>query len=157
MLQITSPRIPATTSKQYAALAKSLRDLRRAIKNLPLAYQEPLPHTALFNWPKRPAGIEGLKRYLNEFYSEFDYMATWADEWSKRFKLSHADRRRDYQKLSAAQDAEQLLLEHGKKVSLTPGSAFLELANTLYEAATGKVDIDLRWQCRTVIEDQKRK
>ena len=73
-------------------------------------------------------------------------------------KVPHADRRRDYQKLAAAGSAYFLLARFGaRKPTLSTGGDFLTLASILYEAATGKADIDLTHQCRVIVQRRDRK
>jgi hypothetical protein len=150
----TVPRRSVAQSNQLAAVADSLRLTRRAIQKLSLFDQvlllrEP-PFQRVFRGPD-------IKKRLAAFFHELDQSAAWADKWSKFHKVPPSDRRRDYQKLEAANSADWLFFQFSsKQPSLSPGSDFLELASVLYEAATGKADIDLRWQCRIVVE-QKRK
>jgi hypothetical protein len=60
-------------------------------------------------------------------------------------------RRDDMVKANVAQHAYDLLDGYGsKKPNLTPEAPFYQLASLLYEAATGKIDIDLQRACRGI-------
>jgi hypothetical protein len=91
------------------------------------------------------------------FLNDLDQAAARTAARSKDQTVTHAERRRDYQKLSSAQCAHDLLVDNGKGPTLTLGGAFLELASVLYEAATGKVGVDLRSHCRSVSAELKQK
>lgn len=156
-IKLTEPRKSASVSKQFSTLADAVQNMSKAVKRLPLFYQELFLRQPPFQ-RQRPPGLAHLKSFHERFLNELNYAAAWAEEQSEFHKVPQSDRRRDYQKLAAAQGADWFLFEFGKKKpSLSPGSDFLELASTLYEAATEKVSVDLRWQCRTVIEEHKRK
>jgi hypothetical protein len=155
----TVPRRSITQSRQLTAVAESFRDTRRAIEKLSLHDQILLLRKPPFQRFSRPTGPpDNMRKLLAAFFHELNQLAAWAEEWSKFHKVPPSDRPKDYQRLEAAKVAHWLLFEFSaKRPSLTPGSDFLELASTLYEAATGKVDVDLRHQCRTVIAEQRQK
>jgi hypothetical protein len=157
-IQNTVPRRSITDSKQFAAAADSLRKAHKAVKKLSYYYQDRLLHKLPLERTPRPRGPEHIKPYFENLFNELSEAAVWLDEQSMLHKVPHSDRRRDYQKLYAAWSADWLLYAFSKKkISLTPDSDFLVLASTIYEAATGNADVDLRWQCRTVVADQKQK
>ena len=154
----TAPRKSIIHSEQFAAAADSLRKAHKAIKKLSYYHQDRLLHKLPLERTPRPRGPQHIKPYFESLFNELSEAAVWLDEQSMLHKVSHSDRRRDYQKLTAAWSADWLLYAFSKKkITLTPDGVFLLLASTLYEVATGRADVDLRWQCRTVIEEQKRK
>lgn len=84
------------------------------------------------------------------FLSKLEYIAINLEQQSQQLKVPRSGGRPDYRKQTAAEFA-LVIAHYGRKhPTLTTGGPFLELASILYEAATGKRNVDLDRQCRTV-------
>jgi hypothetical protein len=159
----TPPRRSMVKSMQLKETAIALRKMHRAIEKLDLADQFFLLSAPPFNLQFQESLDERLfdnrviKRDATALLGDLDRAAATAMARSMALKVSHAERRRDYQKFTAAFHAHQLLIDLGKRPALTYGGDFLELTSTLYEAATGKIGVDLRSHCRSVSAELKQK
>jgi hypothetical protein len=142
-------------SMQFAALAKALRDMHKAIKKLDFLDQSFLLAKPPFNRPLRESS--SVVRDIEAFMKELDQAAALIAEQSENVKVPAAERARDRQKLVTADCAYWLLVNNGKPPTVTDGGAFVRLANVLYEAVTGDPDADLRYQCRVISAKQKQK
>jgi hypothetical protein len=115
-------------------VAKSLQKALREIKKLP---------------SHRPL----LPEHWENFLRDIDDAAKYAEGRAGRLVIPKGSP--DYQKQEAVEQAISLLCHFGKRPTLTEGSDYLQLANTLYEAATGERDVDLYKLCRTVHREWK--
>ena len=91
---------------------------------------------------------------LESLLDQLDYAAAVADKQSKSISVPRTGGRPNYRKQLAAEFALLLLVAFSRRrATLTAGGVFFELANTMYEAATDKRDVDLSRQCRTAYHD----
>jgi hypothetical protein len=154
---------PKILKAELATAAKSLQSALRAIKKLPRTRQRgllvPLPAVQVgFSLNNLLRISKRTELRLESLLDQLDYAAIAADRQSKNITVPRTGGRPNYQKQLSAELALMLLAAFsGRRVTLTAGGVFFELANTVYEAATGKREVDLSRQCRTAYHDWRRR
>jgi hypothetical protein len=154
--EITSGKPPASQKKLRAQLPLASKHFWAALKALPRSRLRLLPPSFL-----KPANSiadlldatrsKQMTLHRQMFLGKLEYIAINLEQQSQQLKVPRSGGRTDYRKQTAAEFALVLLAHYGRKhPTLTTGGPFLELASILYEAATGKRNVDLDRQCRTV-------
>jgi hypothetical protein len=152
---------PKILKAELATAAKSLQSALRAIKKLPRTRQRVLlvPLPPVQGGSSLISLLQASKRTevrLERFLDQLDYAAAVADKQAKSISVPRTGGRPNYQKQAAAEWALILLAAFSRRrPTLTAGGVFFELANTIYEAATDKRDVDLSRQCRTAYHDPR--
>jgi hypothetical protein len=160
------PALPVrtTTREQLVKTAATLGRAAAAVKKLPHSRQRQLLPPSIQLLPpsiKRvgtaPPRLQDLisdpdsqDLRLSIFLNELEYAAIQADLQVMHLKVRRAGGVPNYRKQAAATWALLLLAHFGQRPTLTADRPFYTLASVLYEAATGKPDIDISRQCRAV-------
>jgi hypothetical protein len=159
----TLPICAGEERTQLEDAAKALQKALKALKRLPRERQRWLlpPIKRAGPGPLRLQDLisdpisEDLR--LAIFLNELEYTAISAELQAMRRKVPRSGGRPDYRKQAAAMYALLLLVQFGRKrPTLTADGCFFNLASVLYEAATGKPDIDLSWHCQQVYRDWRK-
>ena len=160
---IDAASVVSSRRDKLVIVARSLRKIRREVEKNRTYLPFPLPVSPI---PASPEQVEKWNqevemsqkdlrrrwRLLEGFVKELDRSAAGVDQLSKGLKPKRSGGKKDNQKREAALNAFILLRAFGdKRPTLTMNGAFPKLADTLYEAATGK-DADLYSQCRAFRE-----
>jgi hypothetical protein len=156
---IARDTLPISAGEERTQLedaAKALQKALKALKRLPLSRQHRLLPPIKRAGSSAPLRLQDLisdpvseNLRLAIFLNDLENVAIRADLQAVRRKVPRSGGRPNYRKQAAAEYALTLLLQFGRKrPTLTGGGPFFDLASVLYEAATGKPDIDLSRQCR---------
>lgn len=148
---------PASQKELRAQLALASTHFRAALKaaqRLPRSRLMLLPPSSLK--PARSIAdlldasrSKQLTLHRQRFLDELGYVAKSLEQQSEQLKVPRSGGRPNYRKQAAAVSAWALLKLYGREPpTLTTDGLYFELASILYEAGTGKKDIDLDRECR---------